>query len=388
MGTFLNLSFLSIFENILQKRLKCCPQLIFGEYGDPPLLSKWIPQLVIWLIIVVIGKSIILFFMLNLIARIDTAIKYAFQIFSHQPEVELVMVMIVIPTILNTIQFWVTDNFLKGQNDAEQLDEDSTQSLDEELISKVRRLQGYIHIIYIRSFTLQQNTFGDVEVSNTTPAKSKKRYTSRSSHNHIYMEMSSTMNAKHKDSSSSTSRSNSSDHSNSNSNSSEKSKYFKLSSSPPSSGPSAVASAAKLLTQTSSTIYKSYAPPTSAIHRAYERSGVPYLVNTVVELFVPATSGEAATAQKRNHQSNSRKSSNSNVSGDYSGLGGQERDGDEKDDNKDVDPLGQFDFDDPYITDHLLFKSSDAAPSRGRRVTSTSSSNDEIDLNTSKSSFL
>jgi hypothetical protein len=138
MGTFLNLSFLSIFENILQRRLKCCPQLIFGEYGDPPLLSKWIPQLVIWLIIVVIGKSIILFFMLNLIARIDTAIKYAFQIFSHQPEVELVMVMIVIPTILNTIQFWVTDNFLKGQNDAEQLDEDSTQSLDEELISKVR----------------------------------------------------------------------------------------------------------------------------------------------------------------------------------------------------------------------------------------------------------
>jgi hypothetical protein len=124
------------------------------------------------------------------------------------------------------------------------------------------------------------------------------------------------------------------------------------------------------------------------MHRAYERSGVPYLVNTVVELFVPATSGEAATAQKRNYQSSSRKSSNSGVSGDYSGLGGQEGDGDEKGDNKDDDPLGQFEFDDPYITDHLLFKSSDAAPSRGRRVTSTSSSNDEIDLNTSKSSFL
>jgi hypothetical protein len=75
--------------------------------------------------------------MLNLIARIDTAIKYAFQIFSYQPELELVMVMIVIPTILNTVQFWVTDNFLKGQGDEEQLDEDSTQSLDEELISNV-----------------------------------------------------------------------------------------------------------------------------------------------------------------------------------------------------------------------------------------------------------
>lgn len=249
--------------------------------------------------------------------------------------------------------------------------------------------------------SLKQNSFGDVEVSNSSQTKSKKRYTSRSSHHHhIYMEMSPAMTTKHKDGNG-MSRNNSSDshhhNSSSSSNSGEKSKYFKLNSSPPSSGPSTVATAAKLLTQTGSTIYKSYAPPTSAIHRAYERSGVPYLVNSVLDLFAPASSGDAATAHRRN-QSSSRKSPKGDVSGDYSGLGGQrlggEEDGDEKDDNnKDDDPLGQFEFDDPYITDHLLFKKADTAPSRGggRRLPSTSSSNDENDLNsgsTSKSSFL
>lgn len=142
MGTFLNLTFLSIFENIVQRRLKFFPNILFGEYGDPPLLSKWIPQLAIWLVFVVMGKCIILFFMLNLITRIDAVIKYAFQIFSHQPELELVMVMIVIPTILNSIQFWVTDSFLKGQGDSDDREgaEDSYPNLDEELIPNVSPL--------------------------------------------------------------------------------------------------------------------------------------------------------------------------------------------------------------------------------------------------------
>jgi len=137
-GTFLNLSFLNVFENIIQRRMKCCKHLIFGDYGDPPLLSKWIPQLVIWLIIVIIGKIIILLFLLNLIVSIDKGIKFLFQIFSHQPELELVMVMIVIPTILNSVQFWVTDSFLKGQGDSDHPDNNNTEhNLDEELLQNV-----------------------------------------------------------------------------------------------------------------------------------------------------------------------------------------------------------------------------------------------------------
>jgi len=137
-GTFLNLSFLNVFENIFQRRMKCCKHLIFGDYGDPPLLSKWIPQLVIWLIIVIIGKIIILLFLLNLIVSIDKGIKFLFQIFSHQPELELVMVMIVIPKILNSVQIWVKDSFLKGQLDSDHPDNNNTEhNLDEELLQNV-----------------------------------------------------------------------------------------------------------------------------------------------------------------------------------------------------------------------------------------------------------
>ncbi len=40
---------------------------------------------------------------------------YMFHSLQSQPELELVLVMIVIPAVLNTVQFWITDTFLKQQ---------------------------------------------------------------------------------------------------------------------------------------------------------------------------------------------------------------------------------------------------------------------------------
>lgn len=51
----------------------------------------------------------------------------------HEPEVELVLVMIIIPTIMNTIQFWITDTFLKLQQEEETGDSE----LDQGLIAEV-----------------------------------------------------------------------------------------------------------------------------------------------------------------------------------------------------------------------------------------------------------
>ena len=122
---------------------------------------------------------------------------------------------------------------------------------------------------------------------------------------------------------------------------------------------------------------------------------MPYLVNTVMELLSPTPPGDdaasaSASSQKKTHRSNR----NSGVSGDYSALGQRTEGGDddEKEHSKDDNTLGQFEFDDPYISDHLLFNKAGTTSSKGRRV-SSSSSIDEKDLNSgsdsaSKSSFL
>ena len=40
---------------------------------------------------------------------------YVLRPFVHDPKLELVFVMIVVPTVMNIFQFWVQDNFLKGK---------------------------------------------------------------------------------------------------------------------------------------------------------------------------------------------------------------------------------------------------------------------------------
>lgn len=114
-GTVINLSLLRIFEHIA-RRSPHCAKMNFGEYGNPPQLSVFFPQLGVWLIIVLMGKSMILFCMFQLIDPLNTFISRLFKIFHDQPRLELVVVMIIIPTILNTVQFWVTDTFLKAHS--------------------------------------------------------------------------------------------------------------------------------------------------------------------------------------------------------------------------------------------------------------------------------
>ena len=114
-GTAINLSLLRIFEHIV-RRNPHCTKMNFGEYGNPPQLTIFFPQLCVWLTIVLLGKSMILFCMFQLIDPLNTFISRLFKIFHDQPRLELVVVMIIIPTILNTVQFWVTDTFLKAHS--------------------------------------------------------------------------------------------------------------------------------------------------------------------------------------------------------------------------------------------------------------------------------
>lgn len=133
-GTAINLVLLTCFEQQVQRNPNCSV-MKFGEYGDPPQLSIWFPQLMVWLGIVVVAKVITLLLLFQFLAPLDVLISAIFAIFHGHPELELVTVMIVIPTIMNIMQFWVTDTFLKRQPLSGEDGADS--DLDEELISGV-----------------------------------------------------------------------------------------------------------------------------------------------------------------------------------------------------------------------------------------------------------
>jgi hypothetical protein len=132
LGTFMNILLLRCFERCL---LWCpgCTVLRFGDYGTPPQLLIWFPQLVVWMIIVVIAKILTMFLLFQFLAPLDVIISTVFKIFTGYPELELVTVMVIIPTIMNTVQFWVTDTFLKRKVEEEVRDSE----LDEELITGV-----------------------------------------------------------------------------------------------------------------------------------------------------------------------------------------------------------------------------------------------------------
>ena len=86
----------------------------------------WILQMVIWCMIVTLSKIIVFFFEVvnhRPIVRMGEA---ALSFFEGNPRLELVVVMIAIPVSLNSVQFWVQDNFLKGDKHIEKRKEAQT----------------------------------------------------------------------------------------------------------------------------------------------------------------------------------------------------------------------------------------------------------------------
>jgi hypothetical protein len=134
-GILWNLICLQIFELIMIQFPSLFVIFNFGNYGTPPKLYIFFPQLLVWLLIVISGKLIIIMVIYQFIFPINAVMNYVFHeilgVSSH-PQLELVLVMVIIPGTLNVIQFWVTDTFLK-----QQITVDSDGEIVEELIGSV-----------------------------------------------------------------------------------------------------------------------------------------------------------------------------------------------------------------------------------------------------------
>jgi hypothetical protein len=84
-----------------------------GFYGEPLSYSVWGKQLAAWVLIIVLVKAVLgsmMFGMREPLAKVGDAI---FSPVSGKPDAELAIVMIGCPMLMNMLQFWIQDNFLK-----------------------------------------------------------------------------------------------------------------------------------------------------------------------------------------------------------------------------------------------------------------------------------
>uniref|UniRef100_A0A8B9P6E8 Transmembrane protein 110 n=1 Tax=Apteryx owenii TaxID=8824 RepID=A0A8B9P6E8_APTOW len=83
--------------------------LVFGEYGDPPQAAAWIGQCILYLLIMVFEKTVI-----SLVLLIPgwTKLQEILLNYIPNPQLELVLVMLIVPFIVNAIMFWVVDSLI------------------------------------------------------------------------------------------------------------------------------------------------------------------------------------------------------------------------------------------------------------------------------------
>ncbi|CEG45667.1 Protein of unknown function DUF3661, vaculolar transmembrane [Plasmopara halstedii] len=84
-----------------------------GEYGNPPSYRVWALQLMSWLVIIVFSKAIVVSVMIAAATPLGLVGELLFHSLRGYPFTELVLVMIVCPSFLNIVQFWIQDSFLK-----------------------------------------------------------------------------------------------------------------------------------------------------------------------------------------------------------------------------------------------------------------------------------
>ena len=115
-GTSLNYLFIKIAKKYIKKhKLKF---LKIGEYTHAVSLcnKSYFQQVILWVIIILLSKCLILILILIPFHKLlDNFGKWFLNPISHNNDLELTIVMVILPLILNLIQFWIQDNFLKGK---------------------------------------------------------------------------------------------------------------------------------------------------------------------------------------------------------------------------------------------------------------------------------
>uniref|UniRef100_A0A3B4GCF5 Transmembrane protein 110, like n=1 Tax=Pundamilia nyererei TaxID=303518 RepID=A0A3B4GCF5_9CICH len=100
--------------------------LIFGEYGDPPQAAAWLGQCGVYMLIMVLEKGVI-----SLVLLVPGWSKLQEVLLSYiaNPQLELALVMLIVPFIVNSIMFWVVDSLMMRKYKTMKSLDDSSDSL-------------------------------------------------------------------------------------------------------------------------------------------------------------------------------------------------------------------------------------------------------------------
>ena len=85
-----------------------------GEYGEPHDWSVWWAQLGTWTFIVCFYKFFLGIFLFIARDPLTTVGLEMFKPLRSNPQLELVIVMVLCPCLMNIVQFWIFDTFIKG----------------------------------------------------------------------------------------------------------------------------------------------------------------------------------------------------------------------------------------------------------------------------------
>jgi hypothetical protein len=95
-----------------------CALARVGFYGNPPQTDAWLKQLGVYLVSLAVNKLIVLCLFLMSLSALENFGNWLFGPLQPHPTAELIVVMVLCPWILTTVQFLIFDAILK---------EDSTQ---------------------------------------------------------------------------------------------------------------------------------------------------------------------------------------------------------------------------------------------------------------------
>ncbi|GFR84327.1 store-operated calcium entry regulator STIMATE [Elysia marginata] len=84
--------------------------LYFGEYGDPPTCNSWMGQCALYILVMILTKILMTVLMLF---KFWVKVRKFLMAPITNPDLEIVLVMFIVPVVVNAIVFWVVDNFLK-----------------------------------------------------------------------------------------------------------------------------------------------------------------------------------------------------------------------------------------------------------------------------------
>lgn len=117
--TVVGMALCYLFLHLVERCLQNSENFSFksGDYGENTDFGKWAYQIWIWIGIILVVKTIIWATMLLFKDPLGYFGDLVLIPVSWDPDLELVMVMIVIPIVTNSIVFWITDSFLKNNKE-------------------------------------------------------------------------------------------------------------------------------------------------------------------------------------------------------------------------------------------------------------------------------